>query len=76
MPINAVSSSTNAATKAVQQPKPQQAETRKPEASASSADEAAKARQAQQQQAQKPEQAKPVVNAEGQKTGQVISVTA
>jgi len=76
MPINAVSSSTNAATKAVQQPKPQQAEARKPEASKSS-DEAVKARQAaQQQQAQKSEQAKPVVNAEGQKTGQVISVTA
>ena len=75
MAINAVSSSTSTAAEAVQQPKPQQAESRKPEA-ATSADEAAKARQVQQQQAQKPEPAKPVMNAEGQKTGQVISVTA
>ena len=75
MPINAVNSSSSATTKAVQQPKPQQAEARKPEPARSS-DESAKARQAQQQQAQKPEPAKPVVNAEGQKTGQVINVTA
>lgn len=75
MPITAVNSATNATTKAVQQPKPREAEARKPDP-ARSTDESAKARQAQQQQAQKPEPAKPVVNAEGQKTGQVINVTA
>ena len=74
MPISAVSSPSSATSNAVQQPKPQQAEARKPERTDSGA-EAAKARQPQQQ-AAKPEQAKPVVNAEGQKTGQVISVTA
>jgi hypothetical protein len=58
----------------VQQPKPQQAEARKPDA-AKSSDESAKVRQAQQQ-AQKPEQPKPVVNAEGQTTGRVINATA
>jgi hypothetical protein len=72
MAINPVSSSAGAAAQAVQQPKPQQAETPKADASRS-ADEAARKRQAEQQQ---PEQAKPVVNAEGQKTGQVINVTA
>jgi hypothetical protein len=75
MPINAVSSSSGAAAQAVQQRKPQETQAQKPD-EAKAADEAAKARQAQQQQAQKSEQAKPVVNAEGQKTGQVISVTA
>lgn len=78
MPINAVSSAGGAVTQAVQQRKSQESEAPKPEAqkrdAAASADEAAKARQAQaKQQAQQP---KPVVNAEGQKTGQVINVTA
>lgn len=74
MPISAVSSPSSATSNAVQQPKPQPAEARKPERQ-NSTDEAAQARQAQQQ-AAKSTQAKPVVNAEGQKTGQVISVTA
>ncbi len=72
MPINPVGSSAGAATQAVQQPKPPQAETQQADAT-KPADEAARARQAEQQ---RPEQAKPVVNAEGQKTGQVINVTA
>lgn len=71
MPINAVTSS---ATQAVTQPKPRQAETQTTEASGS-ADEAARARQAKQQEPE-PRQAKPVVNAEGQTTGQLINVTA
>lgn len=75
MAINAIGSTTSEASKTVQQPKPQQTEARKPETSGS-ADEAAKARQAQQAQASKSGPAKPVVNAEGQKTGQIISVTA
>ncbi len=74
MPINAVSSPTSAAAQAVKQPRPQQAETPRTDASRTT-DEAAKARQAEQQE-QEPRQAKPVVNAEGQKTGQLINVTA
>jgi hypothetical protein len=70
MAVNAISSPSGAAPQAVQQRKPEETQAQKP------VDEAAKARQAQQQQAQKPDQPKPVVNAEGQKTGQVISVTA
>lgn len=75
MAIPAVSSATSAVASAVQQTKPQQAEARKPDPSVS-VDESAKARQAQQQQAAKPEPAKPVINAEGQKTGQIINVRA
>jgi hypothetical protein len=79
MPVNAVSPSSGAVTQAVQQRKPQetqvQTQAQKPDQS-KSVDESAKARQAQQEQAQKSEPPKPVVNAKGQKTGQVISVTA
>lgn len=72
MPINPVSSSAGAAAHAVQQPKPQQAEPQKADASRF-ADEPARARLAERQQ---PEQAKPVLNAEGQKTGQIINLRA
>ena len=74
MPVNAISSSAGTAAQAVKQPKPQQAEAQQPDASRS-ADEATKARQAEQQE-RPPKQAQPVVNAEGQKTGQIINVTA
>ena len=69
MAINVVSSAAGAAVQATQQTQTQKTD------SAKAADEAAKALQAQLQ-AQKPEQAKPTVNAEGQTTGQIISVTA
>jgi hypothetical protein len=72
MAVTAVSSPQSATTQAVPSRPPQEAETRKPEA-AKPADDGARARQAQEQ---KPEPAKPVVNIEGQKTGQIISVTA
>lgn len=75
MPVNAVSPSSGAVTQAVQQRKPQETQVQKPDDSKAT-DESAKARKAQQEQAQKSEAPKPVVNAEGQKTGQVISVTA
>lgn len=72
MAVTAVSSPQSATTQAVPPRPPQEAETKKPEA-AKAADEGARARQAQEQ---RPEQAKPVMNSEGQKTGQIISVTA
>ncbi len=75
MAVNAISSSTGATPQAVQPRKPEEAQTQKT-VDPKAVDEAAKARRAQQQQAQKPDLPKPVVNAEGQKTGQVISVTA
>lgn len=75
MPISAISPTASEASKAVLQPRPQQTETPKPDAAAFT-DEAAKARKAQQEQAGQSGPAKPVVNAEGQKTGQIISVTA
>lgn len=70
MAVNAVSSSSGATAQAVQQFKPQETQAQKP------AEDTAKAARAQQQQAQPTDQPKPVVNAEGQKTGQIISVTA
>jgi hypothetical protein len=77
MPVNSVSAPSSATVQAVPQRKPQEAQAEKTEAPQRPAtDESAKARQAQQQQAQKTEPAKPVLNAQGQKTGQVISVTA
>lgn len=75
MAVNAISSSTGTTPQAVQQRKPEDTQPQKA-VDAKGADEAAKARRAQQQQAQKPDQPKPVVNAEGQKTGQIISDTA
>lgn len=77
MTISSVSSSTDAATKAVQQPKPQKSAERKTEApQPKAADESAKARQAQEKQANTSDQPRPVVNAEGQTTGRVINLTA
>lgn len=72
MSINAVSSSTSAAAKAVEQPKPQaknlKTEVAKPNP------EAAKTPQAKP--AEKPAEPKPVVNTQGQTTGQRLHVTA
>jgi hypothetical protein len=69
MAISAVSSSTSTSTKAIEQARPpappKKAETPK-------AAESSKA----PPQAQKTEQPKPVVNAQGQKTGRVVNVTA
>lgn len=73
MPINAVSSPLGAAAQAIQQPKPRQEQTQQTESSRP-ADETTKARPAEDRQ-KTPEQPKPVVNAEGQITGQVINVT-
>jgi hypothetical protein len=77
MPVNLVSAPSSTTVQAAPQRKPQESQAEKPEATQRpTTDEAAKSRQAQQQQAQKTEPAKPVLNAQGQKTGQVISVTA
>lgn len=76
MPVNLVSAPSSTTVQAAPQRKPQESQAEKPEATQRpTTDEAAKSRQAQQQ-AQKTEPAKPVLNAQGQKTGQVISVTA
>lgn len=81
MPVTAVSASPSAAVQAASQRKPPETQAERPEKPEAppqrpQVDEAARARQAQQQQAQKTEPPRPVLNAQGQKTGQVISVTA
>lgn len=74
MAVNAVSSSTSSVQQlqqASQQRQAQQAEAAKPE------DEAVRSRQVQQE-ANKPEQQPrpPVVNVQGQTTGQIVNITA
>lgn len=69
MQVSSVNTATGSATSSVQ-PRTQEADTRQADAARAAA-EAERARS--EQQAPPP---KPVVNAEGQKTGQIISVTA
>ena len=74
MPISSVSSTPPAAAQAVQPPKARQDQTQQTDSSRP-ADDTARTRPAEDRQ-KAPEQPKPVVNAEGQITGQVINVTA
>lgn len=72
MQVSSVNTATGSATSSVQ-PRTQEADTRQADAARAAA-EAERARSEQQAPPAPPP--KPVVNAEGQKTGQIISVTA
>ncbi len=75
MPIDTAGSSISAAAQAVPQRKPAEIQAQKPREPGST-DAAARAHVARQAPAQEARQPKPVANAEGQKIGQLISVTA
>ncbi len=75
MPIDTASPSFTTAAQAVPQRKPAEIQAQKPRESGSS-DAAARADVARQAPAQEARQPKPVANAEGQKIGQLISITA
>ena len=75
MPIDTTGSSFSTAAQAVPQRKPAEIQAQKPRDSKST-DAAAGVAVARKTAAQEPGQPKPVANAEGQKIGQLISVTA
>ena len=75
MPIDTAGSSFTTAAQAVPQRKPAEIQAQKPRESGST-EAAARAAVAGHAAAQEPVQPKPVANAEGQKIGQLISVTA